>query len=216
MSHLADVPLEHTGSDYNESLHVVLSRGRFQLLTQNAIYSYGDLYSNYDRAFKRLPLDELNIQNILILGFGLGSIPYMLETKFKKKYHYTGVEIDETVIYLANKYVTQYLNSPIEMICADAFGYTVQADETFDIVCVDLFIDDEIPSKFESEDFLFYIKKVLGEKGILLYNRLYLTEKDKKATDHFYENIFLKMFPDGRFIDVKGNWILTNQPELFE
>ena len=139
----------------------------------------------------------------------------MLENRFKKDYDYTGIEIDKTIIYLADKYVTQYLKSSIEIICEDAFKYTIQCQEEFDIVCVDLFIDDEVPSKFESEDFLFYLKKVLGEKGILMYNRLYLTEKDKKATDHFYENIFLKIFPKGGYLDVQGNWILTNQPELF-
>lgn len=215
LSYISDVPFEHTGSEYSDELHVVLSRGRMQLLTENAIYSYGDLYSNYERAFRKLRLSRFDIENILILGFGLGSIPYMLEKRFKKNYHYTGVEIDETVIYLADKYVTQYLNSPIEMVCADAFGYTIQCQEEFDIVCVDLFIDDEVPSKFESKDFLFYLKNVLGEKGILMYNRLYLTRKDKEATNHFYENIFLNIFPKGGYLDVQGNWILTNQPELF-
>ena len=215
MSYISDVPFEHTGSEYSEELHVVLSRGRMQLLTENAIYSYGDLYSNYERAFRKLRLSRRDIKNMLILGFGLGSIPYMLEKRFNKNYHYTGVEIDETVIYLADKYVTQYLKSPIEMIQADAFAYTIQCQQEFDIICVDLFIDDEVPTKFESEDFLFYLKKVLGEKGILMYNRLYLTKKDKVATDHFYNNIFLKIFPKGGYLDVKGNWILTNQPELF-
>ena len=215
LSYVSDVPLEHTGSDYSEELHVVLSRGRMQLLTENAIYSYGDLYSNYERAFKALRLERFDIKNMLILGFGLGSIPFMLENRFKKNYHYTGVEIDETVIYLADKYVTQYLKSPIEMIQADAFGYTIQCQQEFDVVCVDLFIDDEVPSKFESEDFLFYLKKVLGDKGILMYNRLYLTKKDKKATVHSYNNIFLKIFPKGGYLDVTGNWILTNKPALF-
>ena len=215
LSFITDVPLEQAVSEYNDLLQVVLNRGRMQLLTKNAIYSYGDLYSNYYRAFQRLTLNELDIENVLILGFGLGSIPYMLEKKFKKNYHYTGVEIDETVIYLANKYVTQYLESSIEMFCCDAYGFTIQSTETYDIVCVDVFIDDKIPSKFESEDFLFYLKKILRGKGVLLYNCLYLTEEDKKRTNHFFENIFLKMFPKGGYIDVKGNWIITNQPHLF-
>ena len=215
LSYVSDVPLEQAGSDYSEKLEVVLSRGRMQLLTENAIYSYGDLYSNYQRAFKALRLERFDIQNVLILGFGLGSIPYMLEKHFKKDYDYMGVEIDKTVVYLADKYVTQYLKSPIEMTCEDAFGYTIQCQEEFDIVCVDLFIDDVVPSKFESEDFLFYLKKILGDKGILMYNRLYLTRKDKEATDHFYKNAFLKIFPNGGYLDVKGNWILSNKPELF-
>lgn len=210
MSYVSDVYLEFAESDYNENLHVVLSKGRMQLLTENAIYSYGDLYSNYKRAFAKLPLEKLHIQNVLILGFGLGSIPFMLEKNFKQKYHYTGVEIDETVMYLANKYVTQYLKSPIEMFCSDAFAFAMQTDETFDIIAVDVFIDAEIPSQFEQVDFLEQIKTLLGDNGILLYNRLYLTREDKETTRNFYWNTFLSVFPDGDYIDVGGNWILTN------
>ena len=121
MSYVSDIPLEKTGSEYSKELEVVLSRGRMQLLTENAIYSYGDLYSNYERAFKAVSLERLDIEHILILGFGLGSIPYMLENRFKKDYDYTGIEIDKTIIYLADKYVTQYLKSSIEIICEDAF-----------------------------------------------------------------------------------------------
>ena len=56
---------------------------------------------------------------------------------------------------------------------------------------------------------------ILGGGVSAMTAACYLTEKDKKATDHFYENIFLKIFPKGGYLDVQGNWILTNQPELF-
>ena len=72
-----------------------------------------------------------------------------------------------------------------------------------------------IRPKFESEDFLSYLQNVLGENGILLFNRLYRTEKDKKDTNRFYNN-FLKIFPKGGYIDVGGNWMITNQPDLFQ
>jgi spermidine synthase len=210
-SHFKDVSIENISSDFNEILQVVLSRGRYQLLTKNAIYSFGDLYSNYRKAFDAINIEQQKIDNVLILGFGLGSIPFMLENKYLQNYHYTAVEIDESVLYLANKYVTQHLKSPIEMLQADAFVYVMQSKQQFDLVCMDVFLDDKIPNQFETIDFLEGLKNQIAPNGILLLNRLYLTKTDKASTDAFFKNQFLKTFPEGNFLDVDGNWILTNR-----
>jgi len=210
-SHLFDVHIESASSSFNEKLTVLLCKGRYQLVTNNAIYSYGDLYTNYRRAFDKINITQFDIQNVLVLGWGLGSIPYMLEEKYEQNYHYTAVEIDEKVLYLANKYVTQYLKSPIESICSDAYPFVMESQAKFDMICMDVFVDDEVPEQFQHVGFLENLKQMLGENGILLFNRLYLTKKDKRLTRAFYENAFLKVFPDGDYIDVGGNWIITNR-----
>jgi SAM-dependent methyltransferase len=210
-SHLFDVHIESTSSPFNEKLDVLLCKGRFQLVTNNAIYSYGDLYTNYKRAFDKIDLSNFNIKNVLVLGWGLGSIPYMLEEKFKKIYHYTAVEIDEEVLYLAHKYVTQYLESSIESICSDAYAFVMHSEATYDMICMDVFVDDEVPEQFQNPAYLEQLKKMLGENGILLFNRLYLTRKDKRLTRAFFENTFLTVFPEGDYLDVGGNWIITNR-----
>ena len=191
-------------------MHISYSQGRYQLSTQNAIYSFGDLYTNYFRAFKQIDLDKYAIKNVLILGFGLGSIPLMLENNFDKNYKYTGIEIDEEVIYLANKYVVDELKSFIEIICIDAFAFANSCQEKFDLICVDLFLDDVIPEIFQQQDFLRTINNLLSPKGILLYNRLAQTKKDKKASTTFFRKQFLSVFPKGNYIDVDGNWMFTN------
>jgi spermidine synthase len=112
---------------------------------------------------------------------------------------------------LANKYVTQHLKSPIEMLQADAFVYVMQSKQQFDLVCMDVFLDDKIPNQFETIDFLEGLKNQIAPNGILLLNRLYLTKTDKASTDAFFKNQFLKAFPEGNFLDVDGNWILTNR-----
>ncbi len=213
-SNFIDIHIESTSSEYNEILTVLLCKGRFQLVTENAIYSYGDLYSNYKRAFDKMNLPQLDIENVLILGFGMASIPYMLEKNLKRNYHYTAVEIDETVAYFADKYVTQYLESPIEMILGDAYFFSMQSESTYDMICVDVFIDDEIPPQFETPEFWESIKRMLGDKGVLLFNRLYLTDEDKRITNYFYENVFLPIFKNGAYLDVGGNWIISNRSLL--
>lgn len=210
-SYFTEFHIESAPSDINPHLYVSLSKDRYQLSTANAIYSYGDLYDNYNKTFQQLDLDSLNIETVLVLGFGLGSIPFMLEQKFKKNYHYTGIEIDENVIYLAEKYVLSNLKSPIELYCTDAFAYVMQTQEKFDLIAMDVFLDDIIPNSFETQDFLEALKGLIEENGTLLYNRLSLTKQDLNATKVFFENDFIKTFPNGNYIDVGGNWMLMNK-----
>ena len=210
LSYVYEFHIESIYSDINETLHVSLSQGRYQLSTQNAIYSFGDLYSNYYLAFEQIDFNKHKIENVLILGFGLGSIPLMLEKDFQQKFQYTGVEIDECVIYLAEKYVTNSLKSPINIFTADALTYVEICEQQFDLICVDIFLDDVIPDDFQQQEFLQAVKSLLNKDGIILYNRLAQTKADKKASSGFYQEKFLPVFPEGRYIDVNGNWMFTN------
>jgi spermidine synthase len=184
------------------------------LLTANAVYSYGDLYDNFSNAFKRIDLDSLKIDNVLILGFGLGSIPLMLENMFHKKYYYTAVEIDPQVLYLANKYAMQDIQSSIEFQVLDAFTYATFCEEKFDMICMDVFLDDTVPTELETEDFLMNLKNMLSENGILLFNKLAFQKKDKLQAKDFYNNHFKRIFTEGGYLDVGGNYILLNRKDV--
>lgn len=211
LSYFFEWHIESAPSPINPHLYVSLSRGRYQLSTANAIYSYSDLYSNFRRTFARIPLDDLPVQNVLILGFGLGSIPTILEKRHQKNYHYTAIEIDESVIYLANKYTLPELNSSIELIAADAEVFVQVCQEQFDLICMDVFLDDVIPSVFQSITFLENVNRLLKPDGLLLYNCLAALRKDLQSTRYFYENSFKSVFPEATYLDVEGNWMLMNR-----
>lgn len=213
LSYLAEIHVESAPSDVNPFLYVSIKNGRYQLSTAHAVYSYGDLYSNFRKAFEQIDLEQVPGNRVLLLGFGLGSIPFMLEQRFGKRYHFVAVELDEEVLYLASKYVLPELESPIETIIADAYAFVLQCSEQFDIICMDVFQDDVVPEEFESDEFLEGLKELLSQDGILLYNRLALTMKDVKEARAFYDNQFLKYFPDGTALDVGGNWILLNRKD---
>ena len=64
----------------------------------------------------------------------------------------------------------------------------------FDLICIDLYVGDKYPDKFESEKFITLVKKTLSPKGIAVFNRLYYGEKRKEAAlfgeklkKHFYK-----------------------------
>jgi spermidine synthase len=211
LSFFWEIPIEAISSEEHEMLQVLYIQGQYQLVSPNAIYSYGDLYTNFRRAFEQLHITDWSGRKVLVLGLGLGSIPLMLEKRFKKNFSYTIVEFDEAVIYLAEKYVLQELKSSIEIVQADALGFVAQCRETFDMICMDIFLDDTIPSQFESEEFLNDLKALLAPKGMLLYNRLALTAGDRKKSQAFFDISFKAVFPEGRKMDVGRNWMLMNK-----
>lgn len=209
-SYLSELHVESAASDVNPHLYVSLRNGRYQLCSANAVYSYEDLYTNFSRAFQqiKLPPDQ---SKVLLLGFGLGSILHILEKSFQKKYHYTAVELDESVIYLAQKYALPQLESQVETICTDAYAYVLQSQNQFDLICMDIFLDATIPEQFQSIHFLSELKQLLAPKAQLLYNCLSVTPADRKLAQAFFEDKFKLVFPDAAYFDVEGNWILIGK-----
>lgn len=212
LSHLLPLTLETASSEQNPELAVVLDRGRLQLLSGNAIYSWDDLYHNFTIALGMLDLEEKPYEEVLILGMGLGSVPYIIEKVYELQYRYTAVEWDEAVAALASKYTLPRLASPVEMITADAGVFVEITEEVYDLIVVDIFEDDRTPEHFETVDFLDACEQRLSPGGILLYNRLYNNPKNMLATDRFFEHAFKDVFPDAWKIDTGGNWILVSHP----
>ncbi len=216
LSYFWEQQIESVTSEINEELSVSLIKGRYQLYTTNAIYSFEDLYYNFVGAFKQMDLEKLPGRKVLILGFGLGSIPIILESKFDAFFEYTAVEIDEAVLYLANKYAVPKIHSPIQFVCADALQFVNTTEELFDMVLVDIFLDDIIPEKFSQQTFLESLSEIINPNGVILYNKLALTDEDKKESTAFFSNIFHPVFENGVALEVKGNHMLLNQQNILK
>ncbi|MFN0037061.1 MAG: spermidine synthase [Saprospiraceae bacterium] len=212
LSHLRPLTLEEAASEQNPELSVVLSRGRLQLLSGDAIYSWDDLYKNFMIAFGCLKIAERKIDDVLLLGLGLGSVPFMLETVFNRRYHYTAIEWDETVADMAARYTLSRLESPIQIVTADAEVFVQVTEEQYDLLIVDIFEDELTPPQFETERFLQDCAELLRPGGLLLFNRLHGTDKNiRHVTERFFERNFRNVFPEASAIDTKGNWILIGE-----
>ena len=208
-SHLRPVLLEQTGSALNPVLEITLNKGRYMLCSENAIYSYEDLYDNFVESFRRLPLDTMPVSEVLVLGMGLGSIPQILEQVFQKKYYYTCIEADEEVMLLAEKYVLHELHSGIDVVCADAADWVWITEQTFDIICVDVFVDAVTPSDFRDPDFLARCAELLNPQGVLLYNCLAYNGIDAAAAQAFYSEVFESAFAKTEIFKLRANWVLV-------
>lgn len=208
LSYITPLTLEVTSSPLNPELTVVLDRGRLQLLSGDAIYSWDDLYYNFAKAFEVLEPARRGYQEVLLLGLGLGSVPYLLEKKHQQVYYYTAVEWDEVIADLADRYTFSRLKSPVEMVVADAAVFVEVCSERYDMVVIDLFQDSETPEEFETVAFLEACVALLRPGGLLLLNRLSRTNRDLVLAERYLEGTFKQVLPGADKIDTDGNWIL--------
>lgn len=208
LSHFTDIILEKKQSNYSEKLEIVLSRGRVALCTKNAMYSFEDLYLNFRDSFLKIDISRYKVEKVLVLGAGLLSVPYILEKKHHKKFICKAVDIDPAVLEVARKYALPKLQSEIELICSDAIDFVRDEQEKFDLVIVDIFIDDKVPTAFETLDFLNSIKNLMLPEGFLMFNRMAQSENALKKTEVFYNQLFKIVFKDAEMLVLSGNRML--------
>ncbi len=212
LSYLVEWHIESAPSPHNPHLYVSLVNGRYQLSTARAVYSHGDLYHNFTASFRRIPTGRFQDGHALLLGLGLGSIPWMLEKRFSVQMRFTAVEIDESIIGLAEKYVLSDLQSSIQTYCADARTFVAQCREQFDFIAMDVFIDDRVPEKLEELEFLRNLRDLIRPGGLLFYNRMTATPAARRATELFFSNRFAPVFPQSTALKLGSNWMLVNDP----
>lgn len=215
LSHLIEWPVANYSSPYNPNLQVVLHRGRYKLLTDGAIYSFGDLYTNYRKSFERLDWNSHTYESCLVLGLGMASIPDMLVTRFKKDMFFTAVEIDEVVAKLAQTYVLGPKHIDVQVFTSDAASFLQWHEDQYDLICSDVFVGDKIPEELETIETLEAMRDRLNPGGVVLYNRLSRGPEDWDQNMKFRDEVFLNVFPEGGYFDLEGNWMFVSSFDAF-
>jgi len=208
MSFIKDQTLESTEGEHAEYLAVILRDGKLLLQANSAIYSWEDNYYNFRTAFEQLDWDQLPGDETLLLGLGLGSVPQMIEELFGYRLHYTALEYDGVIAALAQEYMLHRLQSPIDTVVADAEQFMAQNERTFDFLLIDLFVDDAVPTQFDSIEFLESLRDSMNPGACLITNRLAYTGADRIASETYYGDVFLKVFPNASSVDVESNLML--------
>jgi len=198
---------ENISTEHNPTMQVVYEYGKIKLNAKSVNYSFGSLHVAFAETFTEYDIARRNYDKILILGLGAGSIPAIL-TSYGRNYHMTGVEIDPEAIRLAKKYFNLDYHTNLQIIIADAMQYVAETKEKYDMICVDLFIDYEIPTQAELPDFLVTLKNILSEKGIIIYNRILLPQT-MASTERFI-SIFEQIFPESESFKTLANLMLIH------
>ncbi|MEZ4885825.1 MAG: methyltransferase domain-containing protein [Chitinophagales bacterium] len=210
LSYVWEQQIQTTSSVFNPYLEVSLSKGRFQLSTENATYSFEDLYDNYFKSFNKYHVEKYQLQKVLILGLGLGSVASMLSSRFQQnKTHFFAVEIDEVVVELCRQYLDPEVSKRLTIFCEDAYDFVGRDDLQYDLIAVDIFLDDLTPMKFRSLDFLQNLKRLMRPNGLLFYNTMTISNSSYLQSHHFFEERFLPVFPNAEVYQMEANRMLV-------
>jgi len=208
ISYLIEIPIETRNSDHSPKLRVTLKNGRYALGTNKVYYSQEDRYSSFKRAFAYIQPTQADTNRVLVLGYGLGSIPHILKRRHNIDAHYTAVEIDPVVVGMAQRYGNLPTGSIVHWINADALSYITYSKEQYDLICVDVFIDDTVPSAFLQKEFLTEAAKLLKPGGKFLFSHLTTTADQRAKVEQYLNTVFKSVFPEASYVDTSGNWVL--------
>lgn len=157
-----------TASSHNGMLEISWINGKKILDSENANYSYGSLQRVLEKGIKLTSLT--NVNTVLLLGLGGGSVIKSLREKFNYKKHIHAIEIDNDVITIAKNEFNIDNSELLTIENTDAFTFIEKNTTQYDLVIVDLFIDTEVPPKFYSKTFYKNLSKALNNNAFLLFN----------------------------------------------
>lgn len=207
LSYFIDIPIEQRESIFSGTVEVSLSQGQYKLSTKNVIYSYGKKYTSFGTAFKVLDIKTHSINNVLVLGLGLGSVIDLLE-HHPAIQQVIAVDLDKVIIELAQKYLQTSLKNKTIYSCDDAGSFIKNNQEKFDLVLFDVFIEEFTPVQFMQPEFLKMLKQSVNKNGMLLFSKIDDSVRSKIENTQFSQN-FSTVFHGAFSIDANGNKIFV-------
>ena len=84
-----------------------------------------------------------------------------------------------------------------------------KTEEKYDLILLDLFIDNTVPADFETSDFLGKLAMRLNTKGLVLFNRLSFTQSLKDQTETVFQTM-KQVFPNSYQLPIKGNTMIVS------
>jgi len=175
-------------------LEVMNHKGKYILNSLKTNYSFGELHIIFDELFQKIDIKKYDFKNVLILGMGAGSIISLLREEYAINCSITAIEKDEIVIELAKKYFNIEKFKSLTILNADAFEFTRTTMNKYDLIISDLFVDDNVPKKFASDEYLINLKRISNEGSCLIYNKLTRLLIHKKEFMDLSVN-FKRIFP---------------------
>ncbi|MFO8002524.1 MAG: fused MFS/spermidine synthase [Marinilabilia sp.] len=168
LSYIIPLDIKRYHTDKNGVLEVSLIDGKKRLNSLHANYSYGTLQS-----VLKLGLQQINlsgVRNVLLLGLGGGSAVQTLRDDFGFQGPVVGVDIDEVVVDIARNEFDMKNDPELSIVLDDACYYVRNTNEVFDLIIVDVFLDDKVPAAIYGWSFWKNIDARLHPGGYFLFN----------------------------------------------
>lgn len=180
VSYFMPIHVEACSSFHNPLLEVTLRNRRYVLDAKDSNYSFGALYIIFKNVFDELSIKERNINSCLLMGLGGGSIVNLLRKKHQLTMPIIGVEIDPVVIELGKKYFDLDGYKDLYVVNEDAYDFAKNCNSKFDLIIIDLYINDEVPGKFHTKEFISFLEKMSHKSSVILFNKMVNSKKAKE------------------------------------
>lgn len=181
--------LETYHSKVSGKLEIWMVNGKMVLNSAHANQSYDSIHSVFKYVFDHIKLEHQPIRNILLLGLGVGNVPTIIEEELVMNCKITAIEKDPLMIELGKKYFDIDRFKNLFIVTDDALLYVERNKQLYDLVIVDLFIDNRVPEAFTSENFLSNLSCLLNTDGMILFNMIVQTpdqlEQFKQLQNYF-------------------------------
>ena len=158
-------------------LEVTFENGKKVLNAGEVNYSYGALHAIFRIALNKANIITNSPSNVLILGFGAGSIASILVDEFGQDPILIGVEADPVVLQLARQEfnIERFLKLELFNCTAELFmSDTIQKipSNKFDLIAVDVFVEGVVPGSVMNINFLESLYKHLNLNGGVVFNEM--------------------------------------------
>jgi spermidine synthase len=189
-SFLVPEKVETRNSSVSGMVEVHYINGTLVLDSANVNYSFGGLHTVLQKAFSQFNIKKRALKNVLILGFGGGSVASILQDEYGKDLEIVAVERDEVVIELAQKYFSIDKYKKLMLHCSDAYDFILNSQpKAFDLIVVDVFVDLIVPEKFQDPNFIAALSNNLSSDGIIFYNFIAIDEQTRDAGSKLYKRM---------------------------
>jgi spermidine synthase len=154
------------------------------------------------------------IKNCLILGLAGGSVAKLVRKYWGETVEIIGVDIDPVMVEMGKKHLGLDKHN-VKIKIGDAYDFVRKSVKSkkktkYDLICIDLYVGDQYPEKFEKDEFLQLIGNILSTDGIAVFNRLYYDEKRAQAMkfgrvlEKHFESV-TPVFPQANLMFLCGN-----------
>jgi spermidine synthase len=180
---------ETAPSDISGHLQVRMVSGRLLLDAPHANYSFGSLHTLFRKVFRHIDLKSAPPANTLLLGLGGGSVVSIIRNEYHLDVPITAVEADPEVLRIARAHfgLSSYQN--LEVICLDASDYMKTATGLYNLIIVDIFVDNNVPEPFTNLPFLEKCRSRLAPGGRLVFNFILLSDTHRAQYGLLLKNI---------------------------
>lgn len=176
-SYILPIKLESGIAQDKVPLHVYYDNGKIKLFTNNTNYSGGKLKLTFKKALK--DIDVKNEDEVLILGFGLGSVWEVIKKDKGKDPLIIGIDYEPLIFQFIRTYFPYILSDKkTNVLITDAKEYLLNCKQRFNLIVIDLFCDDIVPEIVFSDEFVDNLSTVSHTDSIIVLNTMNVSENE--------------------------------------